>query len=214
MKPLHTLLAIAVSGLLLTACDKKTDTTAEPKTEAKTETVAPADNAGTAPAGETTAATTTANVDSPTIKMSMMGIKMATFGVIAQEKPNLTDEQKKCLAGDEANATYQPYVDEITGIIGADGIKEADKFYETEVGKKMLTFMNQQFAEVAGLPIEGEPVTMTDADKKAMEEYGKNNQSSKAIEEKLAASMASDPQKTMQQMQDFATKEKARCNIS
>lgn len=212
MKPLHTLLAFAVSGLLLTACDKKTETPAEPKTETKTETAAPADSTGAATAAKTTVAN--ASSDSPTLKMSILGIKMATFGMIAQEKPSLTDEQKKCLAGDEANATYQAYADDIVGIIGADALKESDKFYDTEVGKKMLTFMDQQLAQAAGLPITGDAVTITDADKAAMQEYAKTNESSKAMEEKITAAMSADPQKTLKQMQHFAAKEKARCNIS
>ncbi len=199
MKALHTLLAIAISGLLLTACDKKTEAPADTKTESTT-TVA-----------EPTPTPEASSTQSPTVKLTVLGVKMGTFGVLMAEHPALTEEQKKCLLSDEADATYEPTTTELIALMGADNLKEADKFYATEVGQKMLKYMEQQMAMVASLPLDGEPVTITDEDKAAMEEYAKNNPLAKEMEAKIAASLT--PQKMLEQMQGYAAKEKVRCNI-
>lgn len=218
---LRTLLAVTVSASLLTACNKaetpKADTSAEaPKTETKTTetttTPAVATPATSTTTTTTTTTTATASSKSPTVDMYVTTFKMSTVGLLNAEKP-LTKEQTACLLSKEADATY--YADaqtELNTILGAESIAESDKFYTTDVGKKMLAFIDQQQAKAMGQPIVGEPVVITEADKKAAADFTANNPKMKEIETKMQKAM-SNPQAMMTKMQKFATQEKSRCHI-
>lgn len=216
---LRTLLAVTVSATLLTACNKAgTPKTDAPKAETKTTstetTTTSATTPAVAPATSTTTTTTTVatTTKSPTVNMYVTSFKMAAVGLLNAEKP-LTKEQTTCLLSKDSDATY--YNDaqtELNALIGADSIAESDKFYATDVGKKMLVFIEQQQAKAMGQPIVGEPVVITEADKKAAADYTANNPKAKEIEAKMQKAM-SNPQTMMTKMQKFATQEKSRCLI-
>ena len=144
--------------------------------------------------------------------MYVTSFKMSTVGLLNAETP-LTKEQTACLLSKEADATY--YADaqtELNALIGADSIAESDKFYASDVGKKMLVFIEQQQAKAMGQPIVGEPVVITEADKKAAADFTANNPKMKEIETKMQKAM-SNPQAMMTKMQKFATQEQSRCHI-
>lgn len=205
----RTVLAVTVSASLLTACNKAdTAKTDAPKADATASVVAPAST----PAVASAPVTATATAKSPTVNMYMTTFKMGTVGMLNAEKP-LTKEQTACLMSKEADTTY--YTDaqtELNNLIGAEGIAESDKFYETDVGKKLVTYIDQQQAQAMGQPITGAPVVITEADKKAAADFTKNNPKMKEIENKLKAGMGNQ-QAMMAKMQNFITKEKSRCHI-
>lgn len=203
----RTFLALTASASLLTACNK-TDTAKTDAPKANTASVvAPASTPAVAPV------TATAATKSPTVDMYVTTFKMGTVGMLSAEKP-LTKEQTACLLSKDSDATY--YTDaqtELNNLIGAEGIAESDKFYETEIGKKLVTYINQQQAQAMGQPIAGTPVVITEEDKKIAADFTKNNPKMKEIEDKLKAGMGNH-QQMMTKMQNFVTKERARCHIS
>ena len=195
------LLTLGMSAFLLSACDRQKDTE-QPTTPPTTPKESEQTITNLADAGLT---------NSPTIEINTLGYKTVVFGNILEENKSLTDEQKKCLISNEANATYEPGNIELVNLTGTDLLKESDKFYETEIGQKFRRFIEQQLFLMADQKIEGEIIVITDEDQLKATEYRQNNPTAKEMETKMSTL---DPQKTLAQFQEYTIKEKARCHIN
>lgn len=155
MKPLHTLLALAVSGLLLTACDKKAETSAELKTETKTEAAAPTD---VAPAPTTSETTSSPAALSPYMDFQVTANRAGIMAIMQQNHPNLTEVQKTCLTSTDGNANYVSILEpHFKSILTDDEIKQADEFLVTSAGEKFKAMMYNAIG-VPNTPAFVEPV--------------------------------------------------------
>lgn len=194
--------AVSLALLLsLTACNKNESASESPKAEATTTTAA----------AEAPKAEPAVNLDnSPTIKMMSDVLKMGATGMVIAAAQNATQEQLDCLQNADNALFLEAAKTQTQKMLGDDLIKESDKFYETEVGQKMLKFMEQSQLQMQGKPIEGEPVVITEEDKAKMAEFGESELGKKIAK----ATTQPDPQEMQQLLTELANKEKARCNIS
>lgn len=193
MKLPHTLLALAVSSVLLTACDKQPT---ETKTDTKTETTAP------------TKKDTPANpaILSPYLDFQVTANRGIVSNLLAEQYPNLTDVQKACIASTDGNTNYvsvlEPY---FKGILTDAEIKEADEFLATSAGEKFKEMMYTAFG-VTQAP----SIPPTAEEQKAL---------AKAmfmpfVVKVKAKTDAMSEEEALTFMGQIVDKEKARCNIS
>ena len=196
----RTLLAVAVSATLLTACNKTEAPAEQPANTAETTQTAPAETASV-------------NLDgSPSIAMMNKILQMSTLMHLAQTNPDITEEQGACLMSKDGEATYHETSKQmLVDAVGVEGIQEADKFYESEVGQKVLKYTEQQEKLARGESIDGEPIVIAEEDQAQMIEMGPSEANQK-LEAAMQESITPEKMKTL--IEDFAIKEKARCNIS
>ncbi|MGK8251895.1 hypothetical protein [Moraxella lacunata] len=139
-------------------------------------------------------------------------LQMSTLMHLAQTNPDITEEQGACLMSKDGEATYHETSKQmLVDAVGVEGIQEADKFYESEVGQKVLKYTEQQEKLARGESIDGEPIIMTEEDQAKMVEMSQSEANQK-LETAMQESITPEKMKTL--IEDFATKEKARCNIS
>lgn len=207
MKFMPLLLSAAVSLACLTACTK----TEKPQAEEKPATTQTAPSEASAPATtpDQPAQASAPTDGSPTVAMYVDTMKVTTFMQLMATS-QLTDEQKTCLMGSDANATYLDTAKtELGKTLGEDGLKASDEFYSSELGQKVAKFARQELNKAIGQPIEGEPVTLTDEDKAKMMEFSQSD-----IGKKIDANTKNiDPQAMMKQLEGFVASEKTRCKI-
>lgn len=194
------LIALLVLSLAVTACNKPEpakDTPTETPKEQKTETATPSP-------------TNTTENTSPTITMWAHSMKFSTVMAIQTAHPNLSAQQKACLLGADADATYlEKGKTEVTKILGEDGLKTSDEFYRTETGKKMQTYAKQQLQQMTGEPLAEKPVLLTDEDQKAVDEFMKTDAAKKAQAQADGMNMA----EMEAMMKDLAEQETKRCGL-
>lgn len=197
--------------LALTACNKpatetKTETTTETATSAKSETKTDAP----APT-DTGAKDTGVDLDtSPTVLMMADTLKVGAWGVIHATANISTQEHLDCLFDYDKALFLEAGKAETQKMLSADLIKASDEFYATEVGQKMLKFMEQTQLEAQGKPIEGEKVVISEEDKAKMAEFGQSEAGKKIAE---ATAKGTDPQAVQKLVEELANKEKARCKL-
>lgn len=174
---------------LLVACNK----TEEPKPETpKTEVVA-------LPVAD----------DSPTVGIWTEGMKLGTTLMLLEQNPQLSDTQKACLLGDEANATYLAGSKaEMLRVLGEDGIKQADEFYRSELGKKVAEYSRQQMKIAAGEKVEN-PISLTDDEQAKVMEF-MNSEIMKKMQENIAQVSA---EKMEADLAVIAKQEAVRCQV-
>ena len=196
----RTLLAVAVSATLLTACNKTEAPAEQPANTAETTHPAPAETASV-------------NLDgSPSIAMMNKILQMSTLMHLAQTNPDITEEQGACLMSKDGEATYHETSKQmLVDAVGVEGIQEADKCYESEVGQKVLKYTEQQEKLARGESIDDEPIVITEEDQAQMIEMGPSEANQK-LEAAMQESITPEKMKTL--IEAFAIKEKERFNIS
>lgn len=200
-RPLVLSLAVVFS---LTACNKtdsnaqapKTDTATQAKSEAPKQQ-APANYLDT----------------SPTVLMMADMLKVGAWAYIhaTGAANNMTEEQMECLFNYDKALFLEAGKAETTKMLSEELIRKSDEFYHTEVGKKMLKFMEQTQLQAQGKPINGEAVVITEEDKAKMAEFGQSEAGQKIAQ---ATGAGVDPQAVQALVKELGDKEKARCKLS
>lgn len=203
--------------LALSACNKPaTETTTETKSEStsdnKAQTTTETKTDTPAPTADTGAKDTGVNLDtSPTVLMMADTLKIGAWGVIHTTANISTQEHLDCLFDYDKALFLEAGKAETQKMLSADLIKASDEFYATEVGQKMLKFMEQTQLESQGKPIEGEKVVISEEDKAKMAEFGQSEVGKKIAE---ATAKGTDPQAVQKLVEELANKEKARCKLA
>lgn len=199
MKKIVQVLAVGIlSGLALSACNKEEATVEVPEVEESTGVVNP----------------TTEQLDavngSPTIAIWTAGMKLGTTLMLLEKHPTLTDKQQECLLGADADKAYfENSKREMLAVLGEDGIQQADNFYNSEVGKKVAAFSQEQMAIAAGKKID-KPLELTADEKTQMEEFMASEMMVKMRQNIATIS----PEKMEADLALIAEQEAVRCGLS
>lgn len=147
--------------------------------------------------------------DSPTVAIWTGGMKLGTTLLLLEENPELSDAQKECLMGAEANKVYfDKSKAEMLMVLGEDGILVADEFYRSEVGQKVQAFSNEQIAIASGEKI-ANPIKLTEEEQQKMQAFMQSD-----IMKKMQENIAKiTPEKMEADLAQTAKEEMVRCKI-
>lgn len=146
---------------------------------------------------------------SPTIGTWTAGMKLGATLMLLEKHPKMTPAEQDCLLGVDADKAYfENSKREMLAVLGEDGIKKADDFYSSDVGKKVAQLSQEQMAIVAGKKID-KPTVLSDDEKAKMEEFMASE-----MMQKMRQNIATiSPEKMEADLAVIAEKEAARCGL-
>lgn len=197
-----------ISALLLAACQPDADTQKASAASGST-TASAAMQSVSAPAASSAMPQAAALPDqSPTIRAMAATLRTGVMAFLDKEKGGaISESEGKCLLHADGK---QAFVDaakaNLAGKLDAATLKEADTFYDTAVGKKMLAYLEQAFET-------GKPPTkqlvLSEADKAELAKFHQSD-----IGKRLAEANTTDnPDATIAQLNALVAQEKQRCGI-
>lgn len=197
MKSIKLLATLLSATLLLTACSKE---------EAEVEVPEPVSTGVTNP----TQTQLDALNGSPTISIWTAGMKLGTTLMLLEKHPNMSEKDQECLMGKDADPAYfENSKREMLAVLGEDGIKTADEFYNSEVGKKVALFSQEQMAIAAGKKVTN-PTTLTDEEQAKMQAFMESDMMTKMRNNIATIS----PEKMEADLAIIAEQEAVRCNLT